>query len=315
MSDHATSPPDPSARLGWGLSTVRQRLRDPRLPERLQAWGFTADDRASALEAADAVADRGEALDAVAELGRRLLTRLGDFTPATDGQSVWAGVQDRESSRGGLALLTLLVTAPEVAAFHAARGVPPAVSTATLADLGQQVAVHRLTYGHFGLHTQGWLALVWSGALYRVGRLQFNLQREAIPGRNGDRPDWVLSTHIPRSGRLAPDEVDTSLAQATALFARCFADYPTRTFHCESWLLDPELSASMPGSNLAAFQQRWHLYGVPKPGDADALLFGFLQPGKVDPAKLPRDTQLQRLLADRLSSGQGWTSRKGWLPQ
>ena len=296
-------------------STVRRRLRDPGLAQRLQAWGFAAEDQAPALEAADAVADRGDALDAVAELGRRLLIRLGDFAPATDGASVWADVQDRGSVPGGMALLTLLVTAPEVAAFHAARGVPPAVSTATLADLGQQVAVHRLTYGHFGLHTQGWLSLVWSGALYRVGRLQFNLRRETIPGRNGGRPGWVLSTHIPRTGPLIPDLVDASFAQAGALFARCFADYPTETFHCRSWLLDPDVATGLPGSNLAAFQRRWRLYGEPEPGEADALFFGFLRRDHADLATLPRDTGLQRLLADRLSSGQGWTVRTGWLPQ
>lgn len=296
---------------------MRQRLRDPRLVQHLQVWGFAVDDQTAALEAAGTVADRADALDVVAELARRLLVRLGDFAPAMDGDSVWAGVGDRGPAPGAWPLLTLLVTAPEVAAFHASRGVPPEVSTATLADLGQQVRVHRLTYGSFGLHTQGWLSLVWSGALYRVGRLQFNLQREVIPDRDRDhgRPDWVLSTHVPRTGPLSPDRVDVALAQATRLFARCFPDYPTRTFHCESWLLDPALVVGLPGSNLAAFQQRWRLYGDPRPGEADALFFGFLRRGEANSATLPRDTRLQRLLADRLSSGQGWSVRQGWLPQ
>ena len=58
---------------------------------------------------------------------------------------------------GLLPMLALLVTAPEVTAFHTQRGVPAEVSAATLSDLGQQVWVHRTTYGRFGLHTQGWL--------------------------------------------------------------------------------------------------------------------------------------------------------------
>ena len=113
---------------------------------------------------------------------------------------------------GVLPMLTLVATAPEVAAWHAGRGVPADISAATLTDLGQQVWVHRLTFGTFGLHTHGWLTIAWSGALYWLGRLQFNLQPET--------DGWVLSTHIPRTGPLTPATASTTPSARPAASSR-----------------------------------------------------------------------------------------------
>ena len=158
-------------------------------------------------------------------------------------------------------MLTLLVTAPEVAAYHARRGIPPEVSRATLADLGQQVWVHRQTYGEFGLHTHDWLCWAWSGGLYWLGRLQFGLEFDQHPPV-GSPPGWVLSVHIPRSGPLTRESVDDSFAAATRLLCPILSGISDARLHLPSWLLDPQLATLLPGSNLAAFQQRWRLYGV-----------------------------------------------------
>ncbi len=107
------------------------------------------------------------------------------------------------------------------------------ISATTLAELGQQVWIHRLTFGTFGLHTQDWLTIAWSGALYWLGRLQFNLQ----PEDDG----WVLSTHIPRTGPLTPESVDQAFAAARDFFAAHFPECPIRAFVCSSWLLGPGL--------------------------------------------------------------------------
>jgi hypothetical protein len=211
---------------------------------------------------------------------------------------------------GVLPMLALLVTAPEAAACHASRGVPGDVSAATLADLGQQAYVHRLTYGEFGLHTHLWVNLVWSGFLFRLGRLQFNLALEQPDGL----PEWVLSTHVPADGPLPPATVDESLAMATAFFATHFSDYPARWFHCRSWLLDPTLSEQLPESNLARFQRRWSRYGPAEPGVDDLLFFVFQRRGQVEPTSLPTDTALRRMAADRLVNGRGWHVFNGKLP-
>jgi hypothetical protein len=210
---------------------------------------------------------------------------------------------------GLLPLLALVASAGAVGRFHAARGLSPEDSASGLRDLGQQVAVHRRTYGEFGLHTQGWLVGVWSGAYFWLGRLAFNLMR--------DEGRWVIDTHIPESGPLTPAAVDESFARAEALYARHFADHPATELHCRSWLLDPYLAEALPAdSNLVRFQQRWELYGEPEPGDHDAVFFVFRRRDvrAADRRLLPRDTSLQRAVLDRVGSERPWQLRRGRIP-
>lgn len=279
---------------------VRQRLADPDLPNRLGGLGLRNDDAAALKQAAAAVLNRPEDLELVATLAGRLVAHVGDFT--TDGhRTVWSGVPvDADSV---LPMLALLTTAPDVADWQARRGIPTEITAATLADLGQQAWVHRLTFGTFGLHTHDWLTIAWSGVLYWLGRLQFNLQ----PEDDG----WVLSTHIPRTGPLTPESVDHAFATATNFFATYFPEYPIRAFVCQSWLLDPALTAALPQSNLAAFQRRWPLTDERQPGDADVLFFVFNRRGPTEFDSLPTDTALQRAVRDRLASGQGWSTVTG----
>lgn len=301
--------------MATSLVDVRQRLGDPALPSRVANLGFRDRDVPDLLKTVATVLARERDLELIALLAERLVTRIGDFGP-TDAESVWSGLPDQSAALGTgvLPMLALLVTAPEVAAFHTGRGVPPDVSSATLADLGQQVSVHRLTHGEFGLHTQEWLTLAWSGALYRLGRLQFNLQLDEGHDQAAGS-GWVLSTHIPATGPLTPESVDASFAAAGAFFATHFPDYPTHEFYCSSWLLDPALSALLPQSNLASFQRRWHLSGEPQPGDVDTLFFVFHRRAPVDASSLPTDTTLRRLTAAKLAAGQSWSVLSGRLPQ
>ena len=265
-------------------------------------------DIADLLSVVEAVLRSEDDLAAVARLADGVLNTIGYLGAEFERRRIDPPYSDALGT-GVLPMLALLVTAPEAAAFHASRGVSEDVSVATLADLGQQVHVHRLTFGEFGMHTHWWVNLVWSGFLFRLGRLQFNLALE----RPDRRPEWVLSTHIPMGGPLTPTTVDESLAAATAFFAAHFPDYPTRWFHCRSWLLDPTLSKLLPRSNLAAFQRRWSLYGPAEPGVEDLLFFVFQRRGQVDPESLPADTALRRMAAERLSSGRGWDVLNGRL--
>jgi hypothetical protein len=330
---------------------VRRRLADPALPDRISSLGFRGSDLADVLAAVELTLNRSGEMDAIAVMAERLVDRIGRFPP-TWGDEVWSGLPvDSRLGPGLLPLLVFLVTTPEVASFHASRGIPADVTTATLTDLGQQAWVHRLTYGDFGLHTYNWLTVTWSGALYWLGRLQFNLHLDehdpegrppggtrrrageavaspeawpsnavgAAAGGPGGRPpgetQWELATHIPRTGPLTPQSVDASFAAATTFFATHFPDYPTRNFHCSSWMLDPALSELLPGSNLAAFQRRWILYGDPQPADEDVLFFVFNRRGPVDLDSLPTDTTLRRVVVERLKAGQSLSVRTGRLPQ
>ena len=286
----------------------RRRLSDPELPSRAADLGFRDGDIADLLTVVEAVLHSADDLLTVTRLAEGVLGTIGLVGPEFGSRTT--DVPDSKIPGAAvLPMLALLMTAPEAAAFHASRRVPEDVSAATLADLGQQVHVHRLTYGEFGLHTHQWVNLVWSGFLFRLGRLQFNLALEQPDGRS----EWVLSTHVPADGPLPRTAADESFATARTFFAAHFPDYPVRWFHCRSWLLDPTLSELLPESNLAAFQRRWTLYGPREPGEEDLLFFVFQRRGQVEPTTLPTDTALRRRAADRLVSGRGWNDFNGKL--
>ena len=115
---------------------VRTKLTDPALPSRIRSLGFRDHDVSNVLAAAATVAARKDDLDAIAFMAEQLVSRIGNLQLIDD--SMWSGPQAHSEAvgTGVLPMLTLLLTAPEVAAFHASRGIPPEVSTATLADLG-----------------------------------------------------------------------------------------------------------------------------------------------------------------------------------
>src|SRR5699024_10463626 len=226
------------------IDDVRNRLAAPDLPEVLTLLGFDEADARDALALTSRILTERAALERIAECTGVLLDRLGDLLGETEGH-VWR----RENGRAGeseIALCTFLVTIPEVRAFHQGRGIAEAISWKSLADLGHQVAVHRLTYGEFGLHTHDWLINAWTGRLYWLGRLQFKIEKD---------DSGILASHH-------------------------FPELPLLGLHCASWLLDPQLAEDLPpSSNIVAFGRRWQLTEEEKPGDADVLFFVFSRRG------------------------------------
>lgn len=288
---------------------VRHELSRPDLPERAAALGFRGDDLPDVVAAARRVLGRPDDLATVERAAERLTAWVGSL-PARDGDGVWEGLHVGEE--GELAVLALLATAPALAAFHASRGVPADVSAATLADLGQQVWVHRLVSGRFGLYSYAWeTGWVWSGGLYRLGRLQLSLEEGNRV--DGTGRELVISTHIPRGDALLSGDVDASLARAKPFFARHFPEHSSLDVHCLSWMLDPRLPELLPGSNLARFQQRWRTYGEPSVADGDALFFGFAQREASDLTAVVPRTSLQRAIASVWRGGGHWHLVEGRL--
>jgi hypothetical protein len=180
-----------------------------------------------------------------------------------------------------------LAFVPETLAYHRARGVAEHTSRATLADLGRHARIHARTYGRSGLATESWIQLHLRGLLYDLGRLQFNLTTLRLPaammaaaGMAAEPGDVVLDTHIPETGPLTPDEVTASLGRARGFFAAHFPEHaPYRWALCHSWLLDPQLSTLLPGSNIDAFSRRWTVLDPGDRADQSARDFIFRMPG------------------------------------
>ena len=205
---------------------------------------------------------------------------------------------------------------PDVRRFHAERGIPDDISWATLADLGQQLKVHRRTFGEYGLQTHWWMTVHWTGQIYALGRLQFLLHQvpadKPVPGT--EPGEWIIGVHIPETGPLTPELVDDSFAQAREFFPRHFPEYPVKTANLWSWLIDPYLLDNLPPeSNMVRFGRRFTPYGEPNDSQDSAIFFTFRTHGLERLDELPQDTTLQRLVVGRIKDGGTWQTAYGYL--
>ncbi len=216
-----------------------------------------------------------------------------------------------------------LAVLPHVRAFHRTRGILDDVGRRTLADLGRNMAVHRRRHGDGGLSVPFWLMLHFRGAIYDLGRLQF--ERARLGNRTGRAiaeagmpygpGDPVLGVHIPAFyGPLSPQACDTSFARAREFFARHFPEETYRIATCHSWLLDPGLAEYLPeDANIIRFQRRFQLAHRPEePDDESILRFVF---GRTGPTldDLPQRTLLERAVVAHLKAGGHWHGGAGWL--
>lgn len=338
------APPPAEIRAEDELSSadVRVMLTAPSRDALLERLGITGPDAADLLPLIDAAAGDEEILAEVTAAANRLRAGAGPEVPevdlAADKDRLDALQQRLAPGEGLVAILALLVSTSTVRAWHAARGLSPAQSWEVLADLGQQMRVHRAGTGRLGLHQLNWVSMNWAGRLVQLGRLQFDLHRQshallegasdgdpAVAGSGAeDAPRrWVLGTHIPARGPLDPAEVEASFAAATAYFTGHYpelgqgrdAEQPAfgHEFVCDSWLLSEQLAEiTGPDSNLARFANLWQMLQSERMDDG-ALFFVFGRRPPVDPAGLPRTTRLERGVAERLEDGRGWTGGLGRL--
>jgi len=224
---------------------------------------------------------------------------------------------------GYFPVLVCVAALPHAVAYHQSRGIPDDVSRRTFADLGRNIAVHRKRHGVGGLHAPGWQTLHLTGALYDLGRLQFERARLGKTTSAGMRAagfacepgDFTLSVHIPDfSGPMSPEACDASFAQARAFFARHFPDERFATAVCHSWLMDEQLVEYLPEpSNIMRFQKRFRL-AYQYDGDHNDGPLGFVFGRTIeDLDELPCDTTLQRAIVDHIRGGGQWHGGAGWL--
>jgi hypothetical protein len=302
-----------------GTQDVGALLTGPELGPLLDHLDIVGQDRVELEPLIGTVAADGALLAEVTRVANALRAEAG-LRAAQAPLGSWkkdldAAQQEVAPGEGLVPILAHLVSTDTVRAWHAARGMTEDESWRVLADLGQQMRVHRKGTGLLGLHQVSWTAMNWSGTLFHLGRLQFDLHRSS------DRDRWVIGTHIPATGPLTPDAVDDSLARAREFFSTHFPDLglgrPEDTpafgteFTCHSWLMNQDLPEFLgEGSNIGAFVRRWHVVET-SPGNDSAAFFVFGARPPYDPVEFPRRTTLEREIAARLSDGRGWLDGLG----
>jgi hypothetical protein len=217
----------------------------------------------------------------------------------------------------------LLALKPLVEDWHRQRGIPPDISRRTLADLGRNLAVHRKRFGTGGTSLHQWLQLHFRGAIYQLGRLQF--QRWTLGETSGNAirdaghpvgpGGFALNVHITDfSGPMRPDLCDASFDRAREFFPTHFPQESFRVAMCHSWLLDPQLGDYLPErSNIIQFQRRFTLVERDQESMND-VAFQFVFGRKASEIDtLPRTSTVQRALIDHVRNGGHWCGGSGWL--
>lgn len=172
---------------------------------------------------------------------------------------------------------------------------------------------YEVQYGQIGLAEFPWLIFHYTGRLFRLGRLQFQL----LPAK-GHIPsgEFVMETHIPQGESLDMAACRVSFAMAVEFFGKYFPKYPAACFSCESWLLNPNLSDILPEeSNIVRFMKLWTVCEVLEDNSAQAMerVFGFgFDRGELLSA--PEKTGLQRALKKYLLAGGQINMCEGYFP-
>lgn len=240
------------------------------------------------------------------ELCAALLARVGTFRPLE---------LDENEISGATWVAAVQQAAPVVGSWMRARRIPSTIVESTLADIDRHLRLHREHTGQVGFDAPWWLAEVLSGSLFQMGRLQFALRllRRAETPPPGHSGRWLLDVHIPEAGPLTPSAVADSFDAAAPFFAEYFPEQPVDTAVCASWLLDPYLAQQLaPVSNIVRFQQMFIPYGEQRDDDLDALYFIFGTRNLAGLPLLPRESSLQRLVLERLESGERWHVAHGY---
>lgn len=211
-----------------------------------------------------------------------------------------------------LYVLVYLSGLPLVRRLNAARGIDQTVTRRTLMDLDLWIRAYRLRYGVFGFSEIDWPVWHFTGRLFTLGRLQFQVMNSPwdLPGLH--KGDPVLGVHIPATGPLLDAACEESFRLAAEFFPRHFPDHPFVAFTCESWMMDPHLALYLPpDSNLIRFQRRFSLFPPP-----ESLAWQLYQRvlgwevRTVQDAPPPRTT-LQRAVLEHVRRGGHWQGGLG----
>lgn len=191
-------------------------------------------------------------------------------------------------------IAALRMALPVARERHRRLGLSDAMSGETLADLERKHSLYGADV------VAAWLIGILRADVVQVGRLQVERER----GERGH------ALHIPETGSLAPESVSDALDRARVLTG-------SSRFTCTSWLLDRQLAAALPETNIASFARRFEIVeedDESEDGDEAVAKFVFCQkPAQVLSESVTPRTRLERFVVERLRSGPRWTQPTGVL--
>jgi hypothetical protein len=211
---------------------------------------------------------------------------------------------DRELGQWML-LTAMLAAGLRTEEMYAEKGIPGDIYTASMKGFTRFIGETIVSYGEYRFDRGFWVHRCLSGALYRLGALEFEMRY-----LNYDKEfegyakfgDEVLSVHIPSNAVMTREALDDSYRQAEAFFAKYFSDFNYACIYCDSWLMSPALRECLPvNSRILEFQSD---YDIIKWYEDNTGFYHWVYKRKyADNADLPEDTRLQRDIKKRLLAG------------
>lgn len=205
-------------------------------------------------------------------------------------------------------LLFFILCAAHLRQLYAERGYTGEMYRNAMTDLRcKLLECHRL-WGVWGSCVDHWFCGFYSLERVALGRLQFELRpMPACISPDGQYAfrggELSVNVHIPSSGPLETAAVLDAYRQAAAFFADRFPGDAV-LLRCHSWLLFPGHRVMLPPtSHIRRFSDTFQYIQTDISPEGSDLWRIFGAADTADPAKLPRETGLQRAYADWLQAG------------
>lgn len=187
--------------------------------------------------------------------------------------------------------------------FYTSHGISLDIMTHTLQDTALWLRNYKKTNGCLGLASKAWIAVGFSGKLFRLGRMQFEMTtiKEDVNLPSLKKGDPALEGHVPQGEPLDHDACLESYRAAFPFFEKYF-NFSAKAVHLSTWMLDPVLNEIFPPtSNVLKWQADATILPETKTAP-DLLRFIFGHP-TIDLKTAPRDTTMRKRIIEHMESG------------
>ena len=187
----------------------------------------------------------------------------------------------------------------------------------TVADLLYKLMECHKVEKVWGITTFAWHHNMFRMNIFAFGRMQYCLGKfgepeTVIAGCKVSAEDTVVYIHIPSSGKPFDKESRISSYEKAYLFYKEHFGDEMPVFCCETWLLNPENKVVLgEQSNIVSFIDDFKIVKTYTYPDNRNMWRIFGAEADKTPSELPRNTSLQRKIADWLQEGNRLGAGKG----
>ena len=202
--------------------------------------------------------------------------------------------------------LFLIYCAEETKARYEKAGYSENLYWDAMKDLKYKMEETQQVYGVWGVYCGPWLSSFILLKCFCLGRLQFEILPSKfhyeLAGHTLHPHESVVNVHIPSFGRLAHEDVLDAYSRAAKFFGHLFQDGAV-WFHCETWMLYPQVNALLPAGNMKRFSEDFDIVHACIDPNQDDRYRVFMQPPDVPITEYPEKNTLQKNLKAWLLEG------------